>query len=185
MILLSLALEQFDALKNEVRSLAIKVDSNDEKVDRLDKKIDKLGETMATIMKYVMAGAYLPDETSGRAGTPDQVGSDGKKSKPTRGFAEYIRVPEKAEEILTQLHEWIDGRQRVKALVYIQAAIEARVLNKPPYSAASIEFPVCLGCKSLYYAYVDDMTMFTDPVDHETKEKAKTVLKEITMRGRQ
>ena len=165
--------------------MAIKVDSNDEKVDRIDKKIDKLGETMATIMKYVMAGAYLPDETPGRAGTPDQVGSDGKKSKPTRGFAEYIRVPEKAEEILTQLHEWIDGRQRVKAILYIKAAVEAQVLTRPSFIAANAEFPGRLGGKSLYYVYSGEPLAYNDEKDLEELRRAKAVLEEIAGQSRQ
>ena len=156
-------------------------------VRRVEGKVDKLGEQMATLMKYVMAGAYLPDEAPGRTETPDQVGSDGKHvmlgndraSKPTRAFAEYIKVPEKAAEILEQLHKWIDGRRKVKALVYIQAAIEARVLDKPPYSAANAEFPGCLGSKSLYYAYLDDVTMFTNPGDQETKKEAKDILRHM------
>ena len=156
-------------------------------VRRVEKKVDKLGEQMGTLMKYVMSGAYLPDETPRRAGTPDQVGSDVKHvmpgndraSKPTRAFAEYIKVPEKAVEILAQLHEWIDGRQRVKAILYIRAAADAQVLKRPPFVAANAEFPGRLGGKSLYYVYSGEPLAYNDEEDLEELRKAKEVLEEI------
>ena len=162
-------------------------------VRRVEKKVDKLGEQMDTLMKYVMSGAYLPDETPRRAETPDQVGSDGKHvmpgndraSKPTRAFAEYIKVPEKAAEILAQLHEWIDGQQRVKAILYIKAAVEAQVLTRPSFIAANTEFPRRLGGKSLYYVYSGEPLAYNDEKDLEELRRAKAVLEEIAGQSRQ
>ena len=152
-------------------------------VRRVEGKVDKLGEQMDTLMKYVMSGAYLPDETPRRAGTPDQVGSDG--TKPIRAFAEYIREPEKAAEILEKLHEWIDGRQRVKAILYIKAAVEAQVLTRPSFIAANAEFPGRLGGKSLYYVYSGEPMAYNDEKDLEELRRAKAALEEIAGRGRQ
>jgi hypothetical protein len=156
-----------------------------ERLNRIEAKQDKeaeerheLSRKIDDFIKRWMAGVDLPDETPGQAGSDGRAGSDERMAKPTRLFADYIRVPEKAE-VLAQLHQWIDGRQRVKALVYIQAAIEARILEKPPYSAASVEFPGRLGCKSLYYAYVDDETAFTNLDDQETMKVAKDTLRRM------
>ena len=162
-------------------------------VRRVEGKVDKLSEDMGTLMKYVMAGAYLPDEAPGRTETPDQVGSDGKHvmpgnvraSKPTRAFAEYIRVPEKTAEILAKLHEWIDGRQRVKAILYIKAAVEAQVLSRPSFIAANAEFPGRLGGKSLYYVYSGEPLAYNDEDDLEELAKAKEMLLEIAGQSRQ
>ena len=143
-------------------------------VRRVEGKVDKLGEQMDTLMKYVMAGAYLPDETPGRAGT-----------KPIRAFAEYIRVPEKAAEILEQLHKWIDGRQRVKAILYIKAAVEAQVLTRPSFIAANAEFPGRFGGKSLYYVYSGEPLAYNDEKDLEELRRAKAVLEEIAGQSRQ
>lgn len=122
-------------------------------MERLEAKVDELVKKVDRIEQVLIPGCGLPAKP--------------KEAKPTRQFVDYIRVPAKAE-VLAKLHEWIDGRHKVKALVYIQAAFEARILEKPPYSAASVEFPGRLGSKSLYYAYVGDETAFTDLDDQET-----------------
>ena len=87
--------------------------------------------------------------------------------------------------MLAKLHEWIDGRQRVKAILYIKAAVEARVLEKPPFVAADAEFPGCLGSKSLYYVYAGEPMAYNNEEDLEELRRAKTALEEIAGQGRQ
>lgn len=56
------------------------------------------------------------------------------KAKQARPFIDYIKDPERAPEILAQMHRWIDKAYRVDALIYIQAALDAKVFNcKPPF----------------------------------------------------
>lgn len=91
-----------------------------DKLDRMEKRLDALESTAAQ-----------------RQATLTRT--------PTKTFADYVRVPEKSDEILAQLHLWIDKTYRVKALVYIKAAIEAKVLTRPPFVVADAEFPGHLG----------------------------------------
>lgn len=167
-------MERLEVQSAQLERLEARLDKEAEERRELSMKID-------TLIKRWMAGVDLPDET------PNQVGSDGRRcpvgaghdgTKPTRAFAEYIRVPEKAEEILAQLHEWIDVRQRVKAILYIKAAMDARVLERVPFVAADAEFPGRLGSKSLYYAYISEPNAFTED-DLEVLKRAKAVLEEI------
>ena len=170
-------MERLEVQSAQLERLEAKLDKEAEERRELSMKID-------TLIKRWMAGVDLPDETAERTGTPDQVGSDVRKAKPTRTFAEYIRVPEKAADILAKLHEWIDGRQRVKAILYIKAAMDARVLERTPFVAADAEFPGRLGSKSLYYAYISEPNAFTED-DLEELRQAKAVLEEIAGQSRQ
>ena len=77
-----------------------------------------------------------------------------------------------AQTILNMLHSWIDNNERVKALVYIKAAMDAQVLSRPPYNIAEAEFPKKLGSKSLYYLYTGEPTAFTDEEDLNTLQQA-------------
>ena len=95
--------------------------------------------------------------------------------RPLRRFVDFIKTAEKAAEILNQLHDWIDRAERVKALVYLKAAIEARVLSRPPFEVAAAEFPGRLGSKSLYYVYTGEPLAFTEE-DLETLKEAKELL---------
>ena len=99
---------------------------------------------------------------------------------PQKSFADYLRVPEKAAEILAQLHEWIDRTNKVKALVYIKAAKEARVLEHTPYDVAALEFPGHLGSQSLYYEYIGEPFAFVKDADIEEFERAKAILKSLS-----
>jgi hypothetical protein len=101
--------------------------------------------------------------------------------RPLRQFVEFIKTAEKAAEILGQLHEWIDRAERVKALVYLKAAIEARVLSRPPFEVAAAEFPGRLGSKSLYYVYTGEPLTFTEE-DLETLAEARDILQDMTSR---
>ena len=95
--------------------------------------------------------------------------------RPLRQFVEFIKTAEKAAEILGQLHNWIDRAEKVKALVYLKAAIEARVVSRPPFEVAAAEFPGRLGSKSLYYVYTGEPLAFTED-DLETLKEAKELL---------
>lgn len=78
-----------------------------------------------------------------------------KTGRKKKDFVYYIRNKAAASAILAQLHEWIDAFSGVEALVYIQAALDAKVfIAKPPHAAASEEFPGCMGARSMYYEYV-------------------------------
>lgn len=83
----------------------------------------------------------------------------------SKGFIYYIRHKDKANEILDQLHQWIDSKERVKALVYIKAAIDSKVISRPPFHIADAEFKGKLGSKSLYYVYTSDPLAFADTED--------------------
>lgn len=84
--------------------------------------------------------------------SPTETAKTGRKKKD---FAYYIRNKAAAPAILAQLHEWIDAFCGVEALVYIQAALDARVfIAKPPHAAAEEEFPGRMGARSMYYEYV-------------------------------
>lgn len=96
---------------------------------------------------------------------------------PTKTFADYVRVPEKYNEILAQLHLWIDKTYRVKALVYIKAAIEAKVLTRPPFVVADAEFPGHLGGQSLYYVYAGEPMSFAHKEDLVELKEATSALK--------
>lgn len=96
---------------------------------------------------------------------------------PVKTFSDYMRIPEKTDEILAQMHRWIDKTYRVKALVYIKAAIEARVLTRPPFVVADAEFPGHLGGQSLYYVYAGEPMSFAHEEDLEEMKEAVTRLK--------
>ena len=93
----------------------------------------------------------------------------------------YIRVPEKAEEILAQLHRWIDKNYRVKALVYIKAAMNANIMERPPYIIAKEEFPGHLGARGLYYEYTNEPLAFRKANDLRELESAQKLLKQFAM----
>ena len=126
-----------------------------EKLDRMEKRLDALESTAAQ-----------------KHASPTK--------RPTKIFSDYIRVPEKADEILAQLHKWVDRTNRVKALVYIKAAKEARVLEHTPYDVAALEFPGHLGSQSLYYEYIGEPFAFVKDTDIEEFKRAKATLKSLT-----
>ena len=136
-----------------------------EKLDQLDKRMDKI-ETRA-------------EEIAGAADKkmPGQAGHDDNR----KSIRYYIRVPEKAEEILAQLHRWIDKNYRVKALVYIKAAMNANIMERPPYIIAKEEFPGHLGARGLYYEYTNEPLAFRKANDLRELESAQKLLKQFAM----
>ena len=102
-----------------------------------------------------------------------------KKTEP-KDFASFIKHKDSIDKILELLHSWIDKKKRVKALVYIKAAIDANIFDyRPTYDAAKAEFPNCLGSKSLYYDYTNEPSAFSNIEDLETLQKAAAKLREI------
>ena len=99
------------------------------------------------------------------------------KPAEIKEFASYIKNTDMVETILKMLHNWIDNNEKVKALVYIKAAMDAQVLSRPPYNIAEAEFPKKLGSKSLYYLYTGEPTAFTDEEDLDTLQQAISELK--------
>ena len=136
-----------------------------EKLDQLNKRMDKIETRVEEI-----AGAA--DKKM-----PGQAGHDGNR----KSIRYYIRVPEKAEEILAQLHRWIDKNYRVKALVYIKAAMNANIMERPPYIIAKEEFPGHLGARGLYYEYTNEPLAFRKANDLRELESAQKLLKQFAM----
>ena len=136
-----------------------------EKLDQLNKRMDKIETRVEEI-----AGAA--DKKM-----PGQAGHDDNK----KSIRYYIRVPEKAEEILAQLHRWIDKNYRVKALVYIKAAMNANIMERPPYIIAKEEFPGHLGARGLYYEYTNEPLAFRKANDLRELESAQKLLKQFAM----
>ena len=130
-----------------------------EKLERMEKRMDKI-ETRVEEIAGTAVGKM-----------PGQAGHDGKR----KDIRDYIRVPEKADEILAQLHKWVD-----RTLVYIKAAKEARVLEHTPYDVAALEFPGHLGSQSLYYEYIGEPFAFVKDADIEEFKRAKATLKSLT-----
>ena len=102
--------------------------------------------------------------------TPQQT-IQTKKTEP-KDFASFIKHKESIDKILELLHSWIDKKKRVKALVYIKAAIDANIITRPTYDAAKEEFPGRLGSKSLYYVYTGEPLAFTDKDDLKVLKQA-------------
>jgi len=136
-----------------------------EKLDQLNKRMDKIETRVEEI-----AGAA--DKKM-----PGQAGHDDNR----KSIRYYIRVPEKAEEILAQLHRWIDKNYRVKALVYIKAAMNANIMERPPYIIAKEEFPGHLGARGLYYEYTNEPLAFRKANDLRELESAQKLLKQFAM----
>jgi len=81
--------------------------------------------------------------------------------KPTEAFSYYIKDRRTEESLLAYLHTHIDVLNRVDAYIYLQAAIDAGVLSRPPFNTAAAEFPGHLGSVSTYNQYVGDSSQFS------------------------
>lgn len=154
-----------------------------EKLDQLDKRMDKIEtrvEEIAGAADKKMPGQARHD---GQGGQDDQGGQDGLGTNDgkKKSIRDYIRIPEKAEEILAQLHRWIDKNYRVKALVYIKAAMNANIMERPPYIIAKEEFPGHLGARGLYYEYTNEPLAFRKANDLRELESAQKLLKQFAM----
>lgn len=109
---------------------------------------------------------------------PQQT-SQTKKTEP-KDFASFIKHKESIDKILELLHSWIDKKKRVKALVYIKAAMDANIFEpRPTYDAAKAEFPESLGSRSLYYYYTSEPLAFTDKDDLETLKQSIALLQKF------
>ena len=157
-----------------------------EKLDQLDKRMDKIEtrvEEIAGAADKKMPGQAGHDGQGGQDGQDGQGGQDGLGTNDgkKKSIRDYIRVPEKAEEILAQLHRWIDKNYRVKALVYIKAAMNANIMERPPYIIAKEEFPGHLGARGLYYEYTNEPLAFRKANDLRELESAQKLLKQFAM----
>lgn len=94
------------------------------------------------------------DKIKKKMGLGEAAEKDGKKGASCLPFAGYIRGHSYTPQLLDYLHTRIEPRYRVDALVYIQAAIDAGALSRPPHTTAEAEFPGHMGCDSLYNDYV-------------------------------
>ena len=83
------------------------------------------------------------------------------KSATNLPFADYIRDHAHTAQLLDYLHKRIEPRYRVDAIVFIQAAIDAGALSRPPYAASEAEFPGHMGSDSLYNDYVGNDGAFS------------------------
>jgi len=157
-----------------------------EKLDQLDKRMDKIEtrvEEIAGAADKKMPGQAGHDGQDGQGGQGGQGGQDGLGTNDgkKKSIRDYIRIPEKAEEILAQLHRWIDKNYRVKALVYIKAAMNANIMERPPYIIAKEEFPGHLGARGLYYEYTNEPLAFRKANDLRELESAQKLLKQFAM----
>lgn len=141
-------------------------------LSRILEKLDQLNKRMDTIETKVEELAGAADNKM-----PSHSGHDDNR----KSIRYYIRVPEKAEEILAQLHRWIDKNYRVKALVYIKAAMNANIMERPPYIIAKEEFPGHLGARGLYYEYTNEPLAFRKANDLRELESAQKLLKQFAM----
>ena len=141
-------------------------------LSRILEKLDQLNKRMDTIETRVEELAGAADNKM-----PSHSGHDDNR----KSIRYYIRVPEKAEEILAQLHRWIDKNYRVKALVYIKAAMNANIMERPPYIIAKEEFPGHLGARGLYYEYTNEPLAFRKANDLRELESAQKLLKQFAM----
>ena len=118
------------------------------------------------------------DQISAKMDTPQQT-IQTKKTEP-KDFASFIKHKESIDKILELLHSWIDKKKRVKALVYIKAAMDANIFEpRPTYDAAKAEFPESLGSRSLYYYYTSEPLAFTDKDDLETLKQSIALLQKF------
>ena len=150
-------------------------------LSRLSRRLDAVVAKMQKMEERVEAIYARTEEVMAMIGHLTKGGKShalAHDPKPSRLFADYIKSRERAPEILAQLHEWIDNNRKSKALVYLKAATEARVLEQPPYPAAAAEFPGSLGSESLYYAYLGEPDSFTEKAQ-EKIAKAMKVLNKI------
>ncbi len=149
-------------------------------LSRLSRRLDAVVAKMQKMEERVEAIYARTEEVMAMIGHLTKGGKSyalAHDPKPSRPFADYIKSRERAPEILAQLHEWIDNNRKSKALVYLKAATEARVLEQPPYPAAAAEFPGRLGSESLYYAYLGEPDSFTEKAQEKIVEAVKVLNK--------
>ncbi len=88
-------------------------------------------------------------------------------------FHKLVRDKGKLPQMMSYLHDHIDSRTGVDAFIYIQAAIEARVIDRPPYKVAVAEFPG-IGKRANYDAYIGMSIKF-----HKRKDTLDNIISEL------
>ena len=93
-------------------------------------------------------------------------------------FSTYVYNKEHIIPLLDYLHKQIDARTGVAAFLYIQAAIEAKVIERPPYKTVASEFPN-IGKRANYDTYIGSSRNFRQHQNalHTLSEDILTLLK--------
>lgn len=91
----------------------------------------------------------------------------------TNEFRRLVRNKEKIDSVMSYLHSHIDELTGVEAFIYIQAAIDGKILDRPPYKAAHTEFPN-IGKRANYDAYVGFRVKF-----NKRKDTLETIQAEL------
>ena len=93
-------------------------------------------------------------------------------------FSTYVYNKEHIIPLLDYLHKQIDARTGVGAFLYIQAAIEAKVIERPPYKTVASEFPN-IGKRANYDTYIGSSRNFRQHQNalHTLSEDILTLLK--------
>lgn len=99
---------------------------------------DKSREIFAEMMSTIdQSAAYLRQAVESRN---EGSGNQGKILPGT--FRSRIKCPTKLVDIMSYLHDHMDGKKGVKACIFIQAGIEAGIFSeRPTYTETLAEFP--------------------------------------------
>lgn len=119
------------------------MDEHEEMMERIEAKVDAVHATVKQIQQLLMPGCGLP---------PKPV----KAKAHIPSFTTCLRDQAQhcAAELMDYLHRHIDVRYGVDSLLYIQAAMDAEAIDRPPQKIAEAEFPGHLGARSMYNDYV-------------------------------
>lgn len=88
-------------------------------------------------------------------------------------FTTYIYNKAIAAPFLNYLHKNIDPRTGVPAFIYIQASIEAKIIERPPYKITASEFPN-IGKRANYDTYIGSARNF-----RKHQDTLLTIIEEI------
>ena len=95
--------------------------------------------------------------------------------KEITGFASYVINKDKAKEVVTLLHQFIDGKNKPQAAsIPIRAAIDAKKLLKPTWEIYNNEFPNCKNSRTSFEKYTG--ASFDTTVDFKGKEIYKEMV---------
>ncbi len=115
-----------------------------------------LEDLKAVVVPFAVSGPKQPlgQATDVESGSPDRP-----VVEVAPEFARRIIKKEHTRELMAFLHEGIDGQTGEKALVYLQAAIDAGLLMKPKYKEVVNEFGEITGYKN-YQAFMGSSGLF-------------------------
>lgn len=115
-----------------------------------------LEDLKAVVVPFAVSSPKQPlgQATDVESGSPDRP-----VVEVAPEFARRIIKKEHTRELMAFLHEGIDGQTGEKALVYLQAAIDAGLLMKPKYKEVVNEFGEITGYKN-YQAFMGSSGLF-------------------------